>query len=136
MFLTSIRQLGVYQDGVFVAQNIAAILDTFDMESIEVLRGPQGTLFGRNTSVGAVVTRSRRPGNEFALRAEATGGSHDRADFSVSVEGPIVEDKLLGKLAVLSRSHDGWMARSFGRSQYRTVRKHAGAGNLCLHAHG
>jgi len=101
--------IGVYQDGIFIAQNIAAILDTFDMESVEIMRGPQGTLFGRNTSVGAVVSRSRRPGNEFAFRAQATLGSFDRRDFGVSVEGPIIEDKLLGKLSLQSRDKDGWM---------------------------
>ncbi len=101
--------VGVYQDGVFIAQNIAAILDTFDMASVEVLRGPQGTLFGRNTSVGAVVSRSRRPGDEFAFRAQATFGSYDRTDFGISVEGPIVEDKLLGKLSLQSRDKDGWL---------------------------
>ena len=101
--------VGVYQDGIFIAQNIAAILDTFDMESVEVLRGPQGTLFGRNTSVGAVVSRSRRPGDEFAFRAQGTFGSYDRKDFGVSVEGPIVEDQLLGKLSLQSRDRDGWM---------------------------
>ena len=81
--------VGVYQNGVFVAQNIASNLDTFDMESIEIMRGPQGTLFGRNTSVGAVVARTRRPGDEFELRGQATVGSFDRKDFAVSVEGPI-----------------------------------------------
>ncbi|MDH3642304.1 MAG: TonB-dependent receptor [Gammaproteobacteria bacterium] len=101
--------VGVYQDGIFIAQNIAAILDTFDMESVEVLRGPQGTLFGRNTSVGAIVSRSRRPGDEFAFRAQGTFGSYDRTDFSVSVEGPIVEDKLRGKLSLQSRDKDGWV---------------------------
>ena len=64
--------VGVYQDGVFVAQNVAAILDTFDQESIEILRGPQGTLFGRNTSVGAVLTRSKRPTDEYEMNAEIT----------------------------------------------------------------
>jgi iron complex outermembrane receptor protein len=101
--------VGVYQDGVFIAQNIAAILDTFDMESVEILRGPQGTLFGRNTSVGAVVSRSRRPGNEFAFRAQGTFGSYDRRDFGVSVEGPLIEDRVLGKLSLQSRDRDGWM---------------------------
>ncbi len=102
--------VGVYQDGVFIAQNIAAVLDTFDMESIEILRGPQGTLFGRNTSVGAVVTRSKRPSDAFELQAEATIGSYERNDYLLSVGGPIVADTLKGKLAVMSRNTDeGWI---------------------------
>jgi len=100
--------VGVYQDGVFVAQNIASILDTFDMETIEVLRGPQGTLFGRNTSVGAVVTRTARPADEFEMKAEATLGSYDRKDFNLSVGGPLIDGLVKGKLAVLSRDKDGW----------------------------
>jgi iron complex outermembrane receptor protein len=110
--------VGVYQDGVFVAQNIAAVLDTFDMESIEVLRGPQGTLFGRNTSVGAVVTRSRRPGDEFLARARVTVGSYSQKDFSLSVEGPLIEEKLLGKVALQTRDRDGWMDNLTGGSDY------------------
>lgn len=101
--------VGVYQDGVFIAQNIAAILDTFDMESIEILRGPQGTLFGRNTSVGAVSSRSRRPTNEKNFRIQGTLGSFDRRDLSASFSGPLIEDTLLGKLSVQSRKRDGWM---------------------------
>ena len=101
--------VGVYQDGVFVAQNVAAILDTFDQESIEILRGPQGSLFGRNTSVGAVNTRSKRPGDEFELDVELTFGEFDRNDYSVSIMGPITE-QLGGKLAVMSRNVDkGWL---------------------------
>jgi iron complex outermembrane receptor protein len=106
--------VGVYQDGVFIAQNVAANLDTFDMDSLEVLRGPQGTLFGRNTSVGAVVTRTRRPGNEFAARGDLTIGSFNRRDFNVSVEGPLVGDTLLGKLAVSTRQKDGFVERING----------------------
>ena len=101
--------VGVYQDGVFVAQNIAAILDTFDQESIEILRGPQGSLFGRNTSVGAVNTRSKRPGDEFEADFEVTLGSYERNDYSLSVMGPITE-QLKGKIAVMSRNvDDGWV---------------------------
>tara|TARA_B100000795_G_scaffold28471_1_gene18831 strand:+ start:4219 stop:6567 length:2349 start_codon:yes stop_codon:yes gene_type:complete len=101
--------VGVYQDGIFVAQNVAAILDTYDQESIEILRGPQGSLFGRNTSVGAVVTRSKRPSDEFEFNAEVTVGEFDRNDYAVSVSGPISEN-LSGKLAVLSRNLDeGWV---------------------------
>ena len=100
--------VGIYQDGVFVAQNIASILDTFDMETVEIMRGPQGTLFGRNTSVGAVVTRTARPSDEFEMKVEGTAGSFSRKDFAVSVGGPILQDTLKGKLAILSRDKDGW----------------------------
>ena len=71
--------VGVYQDGVFVAQNVAAILDTFDQESIEILRGPQGTLFGRNTSVGAVLTRSKRPTDDIN-ECGSNYGTYSRTD--------------------------------------------------------
>jgi iron complex outermembrane receptor protein len=100
--------VGVYQDGVFVAQNIASILDTFDMESIEVMRGPQGTLFGRNTSVGAVVTRTARPSEEFEMKVEGTLGSYNRKDFNISAGGSLIDGLARAKLAVLSRDKDGW----------------------------
>ncbi|MEQ8991107.1 MAG: TonB-dependent receptor [Pseudomonadales bacterium] len=106
--------VGVYQDGVFVAQNIAAILDTFDMESIEVLRGPQGTLFGRNTSVGAVVTRAKRPGETWGIDAQATFGSYDRNDYQVTVGGPLIDGLLRGKLALQNRNRDGWVKDNLG----------------------
>tara|TARA_B100002003_G_scaffold241599_1_gene263513 strand:+ start:72 stop:2402 length:2331 start_codon:yes stop_codon:yes gene_type:complete len=102
--------VGVYQDGVFVAQNSAAILDTFDQESVEILRGPQGTLFGRNTSVGAVLTRSTRPTDEFEFNAEVTFGEFERNDYAFSVKGPLIEGTLNGKLAYISRNVDeGWV---------------------------
>ena len=101
--------VGVVMDGVFVAQNIAANLDTFDMESVEVLRGPQGTLFGRNLANGAVLTRSRRPGDELSIRGKAVYGRFDRADFAFSVGGPIIEDRLAGKIAFQYRSHNGYI---------------------------
>lgn len=101
--------VGVVMDGIYVAQNIAAILDTFDMESIEVLRGPQGTLFGRNLAGGAVVARSRRPGDEFNIRGKGTYGRFDRAEFAFGIEGPVIKDKVAAKLAIQYRSHNGYL---------------------------
>ncbi len=70
---TSIRTVdpavNVYVDGIVMGFQAGTILDTFDMESIEVLRGPQGILFGRNTTGGAVSLRTRRPTGEFGARA-------------------------------------------------------------------
>ena len=104
--------VAVYQDGVFVAQNIAAILDTFDLASIEVLRGPQGTLFGRNTSAGAIVANSRRPGDELEVRLQATLGSYGQTDISASVGGPLARNFNV-KLAAISRESDGWLKNTF-----------------------
>ena len=107
--------VSVYQDGVFVAQNIAAMLDAFDMESIEVFRGPQGTLFGRNASSGVISTRTRRPGDKLDMRAEVTIGSYGRWDVNASVSGPVTETLGL-KLAILDRSDDGWLKNTYDNS--------------------
>lgn len=101
--------VAVIADGVYVAQNHASILDTFDLESVEILRGPQGTLFGRNVVGGAIVARSRRPGDELEIRANATIGRFNRADFAFSVSGPVIEDKVGAKLAVIVRNSGGYV---------------------------
>jgi iron complex outermembrane recepter protein len=91
--------LGLYLDGVVFATNTGALVDSFDMESIEILRGPQGTLFGRNT-VGGVVTMTRtRPTGEFGVKIGARFGSNKRTDFRAVVNFPIVEGKLSAKVA-------------------------------------
>ena len=58
--------VGTYLDGVYIARSVGGVLDTLDIESVEVLRGPQGTLFGRNTIGGAINIRSRRPADELS----------------------------------------------------------------------
>jgi iron complex outermembrane receptor protein len=106
--------VAVIMDGVYIAQNMASIIDTFDLESIEILRGPQGTLFGRNTVGGAIVVRTKRPGDELLIKANGTLGNYDRADFSFSVEGPIVEERIAARLSVQSRHMNGWLDNNVG----------------------
>jgi iron complex outermembrane receptor protein len=103
--------VGVYIDGVYLARTVGANVDLLDVERVEVLKGPQGTLFGRNTLGGAINVITRRPGNEFRYRAEATTGSYDRIDLRGAIEGPLVEDSLFGSLAVSSRKRDGYQDR-------------------------
>jgi outer membrane receptor protein involved in Fe transport len=100
--------VGVLVDGMFLGVNNGTMTDTFDLESVEILRGPQGTLFGRNVTGGAVLLRSKRPSGEFGFKVKGTLGSESRKDLSVAVEAPLVEDKLAGKIAVLSKKHDGY----------------------------
>src|SRR5690606_11578385 len=86
--------VGVFQNGVFWGVNYGSLLDTFDVESVEILRGPQGTLFGRNVTGGAVVVRTKRPDGEFGLDAEAVMGNYGRQDIAVGIQGPLVEGLL------------------------------------------
>jgi iron complex outermembrane receptor protein len=116
---TSIRTVdpavNVYVDGIVMGFQAGTILDTFDMESIEVLRGPQGILFGRNTTGGAVALRTRRPTGEFGARAQFTFGNYQRYDAAGSIEGSL-SDNVAAKLAVISRNQDGFFKdRNGGR---------------------
>jgi iron complex outermembrane receptor protein len=100
--------VGVIVDGIYIGYPVGANLNTFDVESIEVFRGPQGTLLGRNVTGGAVVVRTRRPDGQFRVRGELTVGDYDRLDVSLSLEGPLIPDKLAGKIAVVSEQRDGY----------------------------
>lgn len=108
--ITTDPGVGTYVDGVYIARSIGGVLDTLDVESIEVLRGPQGTLFGRNTIGGAINIRTRRPGDEYSLDARFTIGSRQRRDISAAVNFPISE-KLKARLSLLSRNQDGYVRR-------------------------
>jgi iron complex outermembrane receptor protein len=73
--------VGVFVDGVYLGTSAFNLLDAFDLQQIEVLRGPQGTLFGRNTTGGAINAFRTRPTGELGLRANVTFGSFGRHDF-------------------------------------------------------
>ena len=100
--------VGVYLDGVYLARTIGANVDLLDVERLEVLKGPQGTLFGRNTIGGAINVVTRRPGNEFQWRGEVTTGSFNRIDVRGAVEGAIIENTLYGMVAFSAKNRDGY----------------------------
>ena len=100
--------VAVVIDGMPLGTTIGVLTDTFDLEGVEIYRGPQGTLFGRNATGGAVVLRSRRPDDTFGVRLEATVGSYDQVEASGSIEGPLVAN-LNGKVAVLYKNRDGYL---------------------------
>ncbi|SFS13634.1 TonB-dependent receptor [Sphingomonas jatrophae] len=101
--------VGLYLDDVYLNRPQAAVLDIYDVERIEVLRGPQGTLYGRNTIGGAVKYVTRRLGDDPTISARATYGSYDQADGVVSASAPIGNGtiKLGGAVARLSRGGFG-----------------------------
>ena len=106
--LTTDPGVGTYVDGVYVARSVGGVLDVLDLERVEVLRGPQGTLFGRNTIGGAISLVTRDPSKEFQGSANVTGGSDDRADIRVSVSGPVT-DAIRVSVVASSKNRDGYV---------------------------
>ena len=102
--------VGTYIDGVYIARSIGGVLETLDVESIEVLRGPQGTLFGRNTIGGAVNVRTKRPGAELGGALSLTVGRFDRIDVAGAVDLP-VNERLKLRVSGLTQNRDGFVRR-------------------------
>lgn len=101
--------VGVLVDDFVVPNMQTQLLDPYDIQSVEVLRGPQGTLFGKNTTAGAVNVRTVRPEmNNFGLDASVTVAQYGRQDFRGALNVPLVDDKLAFRLAAMSRSSDGY----------------------------
>lgn len=102
--------VGLYIDDVYVARSMGSAIDLLDLERIEVLRGPQGTLFGRNTIGGAISLKSRPPATRPSFRGEVIAGSDDLAGARMSVDLPLGE-QLLTQLAAGYRTRDGYVRR-------------------------
>lgn len=102
--------VGLYLDGVYVGKSVGSLLDTVDIDRIEVLRGPQGTLFGKNTIGGAIQLVSKRPTDTFELDGELTTGSFDRFDAKAAISGPLAAG-LRARLSGAYQSRDGFMDR-------------------------
>ena len=100
--------VGIYLDDVYLNRPQAAVLDIYDVERIEVLRGPQGTLYGRNTIGGAVKYVTKQLPQDFALKVKGTYGTYDQADLVVTASAPISElIRVGGSVARLSRGGFG-----------------------------
>lgn len=102
--------VGIYVDGVYLARTVGANQNLIDVDHIEVLKGPQGTLFGRNTIGGAISIVTRTPGTEFFVRGEATAGSYGRRDLSLTADVPLA-DNLLSSITIASLYQDGYQRR-------------------------
>ena len=99
--------VGIYVDGVIVARSIGANIDLLDIERVEVLKGPQGTLFGRNTIGGAISVVTRDPAKEFGFRGEVTYGSRDRFELRGTVDIPLT-DTLRSQFSFSSKNQKGY----------------------------
>jgi iron complex outermembrane recepter protein len=101
--------VGIYVDDVYIARPQGALLDVYDVDRIEVLRGPQGTLYGKNTIAGAIKYVTRDIGDDTpTLRVTATGGSYNQRDVKVSGSMPVVSDHVYLGAAVGYFQRDGY----------------------------
>ncbi|WP_052101184.1 TonB-dependent receptor [Novilysobacter arseniciresistens] len=106
--------VGIYMDDVYIARPQGALLDVFDVQRVEVLRGPQGTLYGKNTIGGAIKYISKGLPRETEGFAEVTIGNYDQLDVKAAVGGPITgNDAVRARVAVASLNRDG-----FGENRY------------------
>lgn len=108
--ITTDPGVGIYIDGVYHARTTGGVLDLLDIERVEVLRGPQGTLFGKNTIGGALNVVSAKPNDELHGTGELTFGRFDRINFRGDVNVPISED-LYGRFSVSAKHSDGFGRR-------------------------
>lgn len=109
--------VGVYVDDVYYSRIRGTQFDLLDLERIEVLRGPQGTLYGKNTIGGALRLVSRRPGQEFRARGSVAYGSYDMIDVQGAVSGPIGDTLAFG-ISALHSERGGYVSNPVTGEEY------------------
>jgi iron complex outermembrane receptor protein len=111
--------VGIFVDGVYMARTSTGLSDMLDVSAVEVLRGPQGTLFGRNTIVGAVLLNHNKPDvDEFDAKGSVLAGNYGRLDVKGVVNVPLVEGVAAMRLAVKSTNFDGFYYNETDHSRY------------------
>ncbi|MGI9322617.1 MAG: TonB-dependent receptor [Pseudomonadales bacterium] len=106
--------VGVYVDDVYLGRAQGSFLDVMEVDRIEVLRGPQGTLYGRNTIGGAVKYVSAKPGDTLEAKVDVSVGDYNKQDIKASVGGPLT-DILKAKLSIAQLTRDGYTENRYDR---------------------
>ncbi len=113
--------VGILVDGIDFSQSALGVT-MYDLKQIEVLRGPQGTTFGTNGLAGVINIESNDPTNEAGGHLEATVGNYNTKAFGITVNAPIVEDKLLSRFSLYKNTSDGYMNNVFlGRDDTQNI---------------
>ncbi|MEJ0028827.1 MAG: TonB-dependent receptor plug domain-containing protein [Rhizomicrobium sp.] len=107
--------VGIYIDGVYLPRAIGSLMDMVDVQQVEVLKGPQGTLFGQNSVGGAINITTKEPTPDFGGEGSVTVGNYSRHDFQGTVNVPLGDD-LLTSLSLISRNEDGYVKRPFDKT--------------------
>lgn len=117
--------VGIYADDVYLNAPIAGGGPLFDLERIEILRGPQGTLYGKNTTAGAVNVISRKPTFDTDGYGTVGFGSKNERIVTGAIGGALVDEKLAGRVALYSEERDGFQNNDFDGNTYGDVNKKA-----------
>ena len=117
--------VGVFVDGVYMGISGGVLFDNFDLDSIEVLRGPQGVLFGRNVTAGAVVLNTKPPSDTFSATGHVAVEQDPNFIADGTITGPLIGGVLDGKLAVYRNDDRGWFKNLFNGERtganYQTI---------------
>jgi len=111
--LAASQPVSVIMDEVVMENVVLKSFPIFDMEQVEVIRGPQGTLFGRNTTAGIIKFNSRRPEHETSGYASASLGTYMTGNVEAAVGGSLVPDVLAGRMSLLYRTRNNWIDNGF-----------------------
>lgn len=122
--------VSIVVDGVPQFFSMGALLDMYDVERVEILRGPQGTLFGANTTGGVVNVVTKQPSGEFGGYVKAMYGNWNRFDINGAVEMPIVKDLLSLKIAGIHTQRKGWVTNVYDGSDMGSKNINAVRGQL------
>ncbi len=124
--------LSLYVDGVYTGRPSSFNQDMLDVERIEVLRGPQGTLFGKNTTAGAINIITAKPTDTPTGNAELQIGNYDMVRARASVSGPLVEGKVQARIGVFHRERDGYQTNLYDDSDIFTEDATGGQAKLAF----
>lgn len=117
--------VGFYFDGVYLGRPGMALSDLIDIESFEVLRGPQGTLFGRNTSAGVINVTTRKPSFTPGATLEGSFGNYAYNQQRLSVTGPIVDELLAYRFTAARTKRDGVLDNNISGVDANSVKRNS-----------
>lgn len=124
--------IGYYVDGVSYSKSYMFDFPLFDVEQIEVVKGPQGCLYGRNAMAGVINIRTSDPGNEVRSKVEASYGSENLMEFKGTLQVPVVKDRFFVGIAALARQQDGYMENDVDTGGDEGRHTEGGGGRLKL----
>lgn len=132
-FMSGAPVIGFYVDDMYIP---GYEIPLFDIDRIEVLRGPQGTLYGRNSQGGAISIFTKQPGNEFKGKITQSYGSYNTSTTTATTSGPLIKDRLGFNIAAQYENSDGYFENSYtGSNSVNAYHSWSGRGSLYFTPH-